>query len=107
MDEDILVPAMFFVTVIVLMLGLPMLKIYADRKKRESEASRLTPELANRLDRIESMIETVSIEVERLAEGQRFTTRLLSESSALLSLPQAHATVADRVDGLLDVRTGN
>jgi hypothetical protein len=27
------------------------------------------------------MIETVAVEVERLAEGQRFTTRLLSEGA--------------------------
>ncbi len=88
MDEDILVPAMFFLTIIVLMIGLPMLKIYSDRKQREAAPSKLTPELANRLDRLESMIESVSVGVERLSEGQRFTTRLLSEG-ALSTVPPA------------------
>ncbi len=35
-----------------------------------------------RLDRLESIVETVAVEVERLSEGQRFTTRLLSEGAA-------------------------
>jgi hypothetical protein len=36
-------------------------------------------EVASRLERIEQALEAVAIEVERISEGQRFTTRLLSE----------------------------
>jgi hypothetical protein len=36
-----------------------------------------------RLARIEAAIETVAIEVERISEAQRFTTRLLTERAAL------------------------
>lgn len=36
-------------------------------------------ELAARLDRIETAVDSTALEVERIAEGQRFTTRLLAE----------------------------
>lgn len=36
-------------------------------------------EMTQRLSRMEAAIETVAVEVERISEGQRFTTRLLSE----------------------------
>ena len=37
------------------------------------------PVLQDRLDRLESAIQAIAIETERIAEGQRFTTRLLSQ----------------------------
>lgn len=82
MDEDIVIPAMFFFTAIVLVLGIPLMRAYVRRKDREAVPTSMTPELASRLDRLESMVETIAIEVERMAEGQRFTTRLLSEGAA-------------------------
>ncbi len=36
------------------------------------------PQLMERLDRIESAVNAVAVETERIAEGQRFTTKLLS-----------------------------
>jgi hypothetical protein len=42
-----------------------------------------------RLDRLEAIVETIAVEVERLSEGQRFTTRLLSEGVAHPRIPQA------------------
>ncbi len=36
-------------------------------------------EVSDRLDRIEHAIDAMAVEVERISEGQRFTTRLLSE----------------------------
>lgn len=38
-----------------------------------------SPDTANRLERIEQAIDAIAIEVERVSEGQRFVTRLLSE----------------------------
>jgi hypothetical protein len=35
--------------------------------------------LEERMDRIEQGVEAVAVEVERISEGQRFATRLLSE----------------------------
>jgi len=41
----------------------------------------LSPDLASRLERIEQAVDSVAIEVERISEGQRFTTKLLNERS--------------------------
>jgi hypothetical protein len=41
------------------------------------------PELLARIARIEQIVESTSIEIERITEGQRFTTKLLSESKTL------------------------
>lgn len=37
--------------------------------------------IEQRMERIEQAIDAVAVEVERVSEGQRFTTRLLSEHS--------------------------
>lgn len=50
----------------------------------DTAAKDLTP-LAERLERMEHAIDTMSLEVERISEGQRFTTRLLVERA-----PAAH-----------------
>ncbi|MEJ7758800.1 MAG: hypothetical protein WKF55_04335 [Gemmatimonadaceae bacterium] len=39
------------------------------------------PESAQRLERLEQGMESIAIEIERVAEGQRFVTRLLSEAA--------------------------
>lgn len=50
------------------------------RGQRETLSAGRDPELLARIARIEQIVETTSIEIERISEGQRFTTRLLSES---------------------------
>ncbi len=96
MDEAILVPGFAFFTVIVLALGIPLVRAYIRKQDRVDVPTRLTPELEARLDRLESMVETVSVEVERMAEGQRFTTRLLSEGAAQTQVPPARAATPVR-----------
>jgi len=47
--------------------------------QRETLSSGRDPELMSRLARVEQIVESTAIEIERISEGQRFTTRLLSE----------------------------
>lgn len=42
----------------------------------------MPPDLDERLQRMEAGIESVAVEVERISEGQRFTTRLLADRAA-------------------------
>jgi len=42
------------------------------------------PESTERLERIEQAVDAIAIEVERVSEGQRFVTRLLSERQPAL-----------------------
>jgi hypothetical protein len=46
------------------------------------EAAGALRRIEERIDRIEQGVEAVAVEVERIAEGQRFTTKLLSERAA-------------------------
>lgn len=48
-------------------------------KAREQQHSLPSSRVEDRLDRIEQAVDAISIEVERMSESQRFTTRLLTE----------------------------
>jgi hypothetical protein len=45
----------------------------------EAKNPRIPMEVTSRLERIEQALDSVAVEVERISEGQRFTTKLLSE----------------------------
>jgi hypothetical protein len=55
------------------------------RGPRETLATGGDPELLARVARIEQIVETTAIEIERISEGQRFTTKLLSEGKPVES----------------------
>jgi hypothetical protein len=42
----------------------------------------LSSDTEQRIARIEQAVDSIAVEVERISEGQRFTTRLLSERAA-------------------------
>lgn len=74
----------FVVTGLVLVL-FPIMRALGrrlDRAPAGKPDAALSRELAERLQRIEHAVDSISIEVERISEGQRFTTRLLSERAA-------------------------
>ena len=43
------------------------------------------PELMAQMARVEQIVEATAVEIERISEGQRFTTKLLSEKKAFES----------------------
>ena len=53
----------------------------ARRLGRRPEPPRLPAVDAARMERIEQAVDAIALEVERIAEAQRFTTKLLSERS--------------------------
>ena len=55
------------------------------RGQRDALSMSTDPELMARVARIEQIVETTAIEIERITEGQRFTTKLLSEKSTVES----------------------
>lgn len=85
MNEDILSIGGFFFTVIVLTLGVPLVRSWTRRREQEPPKSIIA--LDERLARMETAIEAMAIEVERISEGQRFVTRLLAEREQAKSLP--------------------
>ena len=94
MNEDIVIPGMFFLTIVVLALGIPLVRAYVRRMSMAPEPDSLPHDLTQRLDRIEAIVETVAVEVERLSEGQRFTTRLLSEGALQAARTDGRASTA-------------
>jgi hypothetical protein len=67
-----------FGTVTVMSLGTPLVKAWARRFERRHEVQQ-NAQIEQRLAAIEQAIETVAVEVERISEGQRFTTKLLAD----------------------------
>jgi hypothetical protein len=64
-----------------IMLGLllqAIVSVIKSRRKNDVSDTSLG-RIEDRLTRIEQAVDAMSVEVERISEGQRFTTRLLSE----------------------------
>lgn len=78
-DEDIVVPIAFFVSVIIMAIGIPLVRGIVRRWDRKGAEPAMPTDTAARLDRIEQAIDAMSIQVERIAEGQRFVTRIMSD----------------------------
>lgn len=78
MDAGIVVPLAAFAMVIILSLGIPLVRAIS-RKVELEGASKVPAELMKRLERMEHAIDSIAVEVERISEGQRFTTKLLSD----------------------------
>ena len=81
MGPEIAVPLGAFATAIICAIGIPLARAYSRRMDAESRSPRLPTEIAERLERMEHALDSVALEVERISEGQRFTTKLLSEGS--------------------------
>jgi hypothetical protein len=61
----------------------PLMRAFANRfERRGTPTAVLPPEVGAHMQRLEQAIEAVAIEVERISEGQRYTTKLLSEKAA-------------------------
>lgn len=79
MDEDIVVPIAFFITAIIISIGIPIVRALVRRWDRAGALPAAQPDTTARLERIEQAIDAMSVEVERIAEGQRFVTRLMTD----------------------------
>jgi hypothetical protein len=53
-----------------------------NRGQQEVMKSTRDPELLDRIERVERIVEATAVEIERIGEGQRFTTRLLSDRNS-------------------------
>jgi hypothetical protein len=83
------VPLGFFATIAAIVVGRPMAKAIAAKAEAEAKAPQIPAEVQNRLERMEQSIDAIAVEIERISEGQRFTTKLLSDvrDSAAASIP--------------------
>lgn len=90
--KQIIVPVAFFAMVTLIAAGRPLIRAWARRIEQGGTRQPATDaEAQARLERMEAAIEAMAVEVERLAEGQRFTTRLLAERGGAREAVSANA----------------
>ena len=80
--DGVWVPIVLFASVPVMAIGIPIARAFAKRMERESVTQQIPSDVTARLERMEHAIDSIAVEVERISEGQRFTTKLLSERTA-------------------------
>ena len=73
----------FFAMIVIIAIGIPLVRALARKWDRQANQPQVPADFTARLERIEQAVEAVAVEVERISEGQRFTTKLLSEMRAL------------------------
>lgn len=80
---------MFFTMITIIAIGVPLIKLIGRwMERRQAAAPAIPADVTHRLERIEQAVETVAVEVERISEGQRFTTKLMAELRQSSAMPQ-------------------
>jgi hypothetical protein len=73
----------FFVMIAVIFIGFPIARALARRIDRAGVSPRTPVEVTSQLTQLNQAVESIAVEVERISEGQRFTTKLLSDQHKL------------------------
>jgi hypothetical protein len=92
MVSPLLIPIIAVASIPIVAIGYPIARAYAAKMGRVPVAPAIPPDVAARLERMEQAIDSIAVEVERISEGQRFTTKLLAERTA----PSASPALPDR-----------
>ena len=79
--DGVMIPIIALLIVPVTAIGFPLARAYAKRMEQGGSAARIPSDVSARLERMEQAIDSIAVEVERISEGQRFTTKLLAERS--------------------------
>lgn len=79
----------FFVMTAVCIVGFPLARAFGRRIERRGvqTTAEIPPQVTAQLARIEQAVEAMSIEVERINEGQRYVTKVLAERERVKELP--------------------
>jgi hypothetical protein len=83
MHPELVIPAVAVIVIVAIIAGSlhNLLKMYMQRGGGPGIPRADLKEIPERLARMEQSIDAIAIEVERLSEGQRFTTKLLSDQA--------------------------
>ncbi|HYU80819.1 MAG TPA: hypothetical protein VEK56_17645 [Vicinamibacterales bacterium] len=70
----------FFVTLAVIIIGLPLMRAIARRIERGTpRPAQIPAEMQAQMQHLMQSVDAIAIEVERISEGQRFATKMLAE----------------------------
>jgi hypothetical protein len=78
---------MFFMTIFAIIVGFPIARAFARWIDRRGHQPRLPGDISTQISQIAQSVDAMAIEVERISEGQRFTTKLLADQQAKRGLP--------------------
>ena len=89
MDQDVISFAGVMLTIIVSVSTLAVVYVVSKRVLASTKAHQLGPSRLDdqRLEQIQQTVDSIAIEVERIAEAQRFTAKLAAERSEAKQLP--------------------
>jgi hypothetical protein len=73
MEHD-LVPFGFFAMVTIVAIGTPLVRGLVKRWERNDATPAVPSDVSARMERMEHAIDAIAVEIERISEGQRFTT---------------------------------
>jgi hypothetical protein len=95
-----LIPIVLFIVIGVTVIGAPIARAIARRIERGIGGGLgtigLPNDVAARLERMEQAIDAIAVEVERIAEGQRYTSKLLAGRADTARPEAALARTGDR-----------
>ena len=83
----VLVPIALFAMIATIAVGVPYVRGMVKRWEREDSAPKIPSDVSARMERMEQAIDAIAVEIERVSEGQRFMTKLLSETKRPDVLP--------------------
>ena len=78
---------MFFMTMFAIIVGFPIARAFARWIDRRGHQPRMPGDISTQINQIAQSVDAMAIEVERISEGQRFTTKLLADQQAKRGLP--------------------
>jgi hypothetical protein len=83
MNPELWVPAVTTIAIVAIVAGSSyrLLKMWLQRSGQLSIAKADLQEILAGIGQLQHAVDAIAIEVERLSEGQRFTTKLLAESA--------------------------
>jgi hypothetical protein len=87
MVSPLYIPIIFVCSIPIVAIGYPLARALASRMERKPVGGGIPVDVAARLERMEQSIDSIAIEIERISEGQRFTTKLLAERAAVPPAP--------------------
>ncbi len=70
---------MFFIAMVICVVGFPIARAIGRWIDRRGLPNTINADLAAQINRIEQAVDTMSVEVERISEAQRFQAKLLSD----------------------------
>ena len=93
-EGAVVISLAFFAMCAIIAIGIPIARAFARRMDKRAASPGVDADTRMRLERIEHAVDAIALEVERISEGQRFTSKVLANIRALPEPDPADALAA-------------